>query len=98
MQQSTSSKHQRTPEEDHPQSAAAHSDEVLGQEALEDRYLSDARPSGGFVGVAFERLVGEPAAVVVALLWVVVLAWMSLLVLTLYMFGTSLASTMAAGV
>jgi hypothetical protein len=36
-------------------------------------------------------------ALVVALVWVVVLAWMSLLVLTLYMFGTSLAA-MAAGV
>jgi hypothetical protein len=47
--------------------------------------------------VAFERFLKEPAAVVVALLWVVVLAWLSLLVLTLYMFGTSLAS-MAVGV
>ena len=97
MHKTASSKQQRTPEEEHPQSGAAHSDEVLGQEALEQRYLQDARPSGGFLGVALERFLQEPAAVVVAVVWVVVLAWFSLLVLTLYMFGTSLAS-MAAGV
>jgi hypothetical protein len=96
MQQSASSKQQRTPEGEHPQSAAALSEEGLGKGALEQRYLSDAPPSGGFLGVAFERLLGEPAAVVVAVVWVVVLAWLSMLVLTLYMFGTSLAA-MAAG-
>jgi hypothetical protein len=97
MQQSASSKQQRTPEEEHPQSAAAHSDEGLREEALEQRYLQDASPSGGFVGVGFERFLKEPAAVVVGLVWVVVLVWLSMLVLTLYMFGTQLAS-MAAGV
>jgi|SRR5215213_7669170 hypothetical protein len=98
MQQTASSKKQRTPEEQ-PQTAAAHnSDEGLGQEALEERYLYDAPPSGGFLGVAFERFLQEPLAVVAAVLWVVFLAWLSLLVLTIYMLGTSLASSMAAGV
>ena len=93
MQKTASSKQQRTPEVEHPQSAATHSDEALQEEALEQRYLQDASPSGGFLVVGFdERFLKEPAAVVVALLWVVVLAWMSLLVLTLYMFGTQLAS------
>jgi hypothetical protein len=40
---------------------------------------------------------GNSMAVVVAVVWVVGLAWMSILVLTLYMFGTQLAS-MVAGV
>jgi hypothetical protein len=96
MQQTASSKQQRTPEE-HPHTEAAHSDEGLGQEALEERYLQDARPSGGFLAVAFKRLLQEPAAVVAAMLWVVALTWLSLLVLTIYMLGTSLAA-MAAGV
>jgi hypothetical protein len=91
MQQTISSEQQTTREE-HPQPEAdfySGGDDFAGKGALEQRYqLHYAPPSGGFVGVAYERFLQMPVAAVLAVLWLVGMALLSGCVLMLYIVVT----------
>ncbi len=87
----------RTPEQ-HPRAEADYgADDFLSSEALEEPYLYNAAPSEGFIGAAgyYERFLGLPPAVVVAVLWLAGMALLSSCVLLLWVLGTSLARVVA---
>jgi len=63
---------------------------VPAVEASEERHLPYALPQDGFIGVAYERFLEMPVAVVLAVLWVLGMALLGSCVLTLYVLGTSL--------
>ena len=81
----------RTPEQ-HPRAEADYgADDFLSSEALEEPDLYNAAPSEGFIGAAgyYERFLGLPPAVVVAVLWLAGMALLSSCVVLLYGLGTS---------
>jgi hypothetical protein len=96
LQQTVSPEQQRTPEHPPPQAGTDYSDALAGREALEDRYIHYyAPPSGGILGVAYERFLQMPVAVVLPVLWVAGMALLSLCVLMLYILGASLVAVVA---
>jgi len=94
MQQTVSSEQQKTREQ-HPRAGADYSDSFPGKEALEERSLRYVPPSGGFLGVAYERFLQLPVPVVLAVLWLAGMALLTSCVLILYMVGTWSASLVA---
>jgi hypothetical protein len=89
--QQTRSPEQHKAREQHLQVEADYGEKVLATEALDQRYLHHASPSEGFVSVAYERFLEMPVGVVLAALWLVGMALVSLCVLMLYLLVTSLA-------
>jgi hypothetical protein len=93
MQQPASPEEQRT-QEQHPQAEADYGEEFSAREALDERYLHYAPPSGGFLWGAYERFLQMPVPVVLVVLWLAGMALLSSCVLMLYMLVASLASVL----